>query len=146
MSLSAAQPAMDTLLIDPVQMNIVNRVAEGTALEGQLLFKGGLLLEGTLRGEGEIAGKLLIWHTGQLTGRFRVLGDLYVLGHLGGAVDDEDPHTQVECHGTVFIAQSGVCTGTLSATRLRLYDGGTLQGPFHTLKHERQLPVLHQAA
>ncbi|MCA6216752.1 polymer-forming cytoskeletal protein [Ideonella sp. B7] len=139
-------PAQDTLLLDPVALNIVNRIAEGTVLEGTLNFKGGLLLQGTLRGEGEIAGRLVIWHTGQLQGRFRILGDLIVLGHLGGVTDDTDPGTVVECQGTVQVASTGVCTGSLSAARLRLYDGGVLQGPFRTLRHERQLPVLDTMA
>lgn len=136
----------DSLVIDPVAMNIVNRVAEGTMLNGELLFKGGLLLQGTLRGSGEIAGKLVIWHTGQLQGKFRVLGDLYVLGHLGGVADEADATTQVECQGTVHVASTGICTGSLSASRLRLYDGGVLQGPFRTLKHDRSLPVLDTTA
>ena len=42
--------AQETLLLDPVAMNIVNRVAEGCVLAGQLHFKGGLLLQGRLDG------------------------------------------------------------------------------------------------
>ena len=132
----------DTLVLDPVKMNIINRVAEGTHLVGQLAFKGGLLLQGSLEGRGEIAGRLVIWHTGQLRGRFRVLGDLVVLGHLGGATDDVDKDTEVECQGTAYVASSGISTGTIIATRLRMYDGATLQGAFKTLRSEASLPVL----
>lgn len=145
--MSTATPPQDTLVLDPVAMHIVNRVAEGTVLEGNNLnFKGGLLLQGTLRGEGEIAGRLVIWHTGQLQGRFRILGDLIVLGHLGGVTDDTDTTTAVECQGTVQVASTGVCTGSLSAARLRLYEGGVMQGPFRTLQRERLLPVLDTMA
>lgn len=132
----------DTLVIDPVKMNILNRVAEGSAVAGRLDFAGGLLLQGTLEGSGEIAGRLVVWHTGQLRGRFRVLGDLYVLGHLGGATDDTDPDTVVECQGTAYVASTGISTGTILAARLRMYDGATLQGPFRTLRSEDSLPVL----
>lgn len=135
----------DTLVIDPVTLNITNRVAAGSALTGQALnFKGGLLLQGMLQGSGEIAGRLVIWQTGQLVGRFRVLGDVYLLGHLGGVADDLDPSTELECQGTVFVASSGVSTGTLVAQRLRMYDGATLQGPFKTLRSHQSLPVLHR--
>jgi cytoskeletal protein CcmA (bactofilin family) len=137
-----ASSAQDSLVIDPVQMNIVNRVAEGCALEGQFEFAGGLLLQGSLRGSGRIAGRLVIWHTGQLTGRFTVLGDVYVLGHLGGVADEVDPTTTIDCQGTVFVASSGVCTGSLNAARLRMYEGAVLQGPFKTLRHGHSLPVL----
>jgi cytoskeletal protein CcmA (bactofilin family) len=132
----------DTLVIDPVKMNITNRVAEGTSIKGDLQFQGGLLLQGSLDGHGEIAGRLVVWHTGQLRGRFRVLGDLYVLGHLGGVTDNTDADTVVECQGTAYVASTGISTGTILAARLRMYDGATLQGPFKTLRSEESLPVL----
>lgn len=135
----------DTLVIDPVKMNILNRVAEGSVLDGLNRFQGGLLLQGSLHGRGEVAGRLVIWHTGQLRGRFRVLGDLYLLGHLGGVTDDTDPDTVIECQGTAYVASTGVSTGTLLAARLRMYDGAVLQGPFKTLKSEDSLPVLGDA-
>ena len=141
---AAAGPssAQDTLIIDPVQMNIVNRVAAGCRLEGGFEFVGGLLLQGSLRGSGRIAGRLVIWHTGQLQGRYTVLGDVYVLGHLGGVSEEADPSTSLECQGTIFVASTGICTGTLHAARLRMYEGAVLQGPFKTLRHGRALPRL----
>ncbi|HEX5683635.1 MAG TPA: polymer-forming cytoskeletal protein [Ideonella sp.] len=136
----------DTLVIDPVKMNIVNRIAADTVLAGDFLFKGGLLLQGTLQGVGEIAGRLVVWHDARLIGRFRVLGDLYLLGQLGEATetDDEvDDQTEIEVQGTAYVASSGVSTGTLIATKLRMYDGAVLQGPFRTLRNAQSLPVLH---
>jgi cytoskeletal protein CcmA (bactofilin family) len=132
----------DTLVIDPVKMNITNRVAEGSALAGKNLFEGGLLLQGSLDGSGEVAGRLVVWHSGQLQGRFRVLGDLYVLGRVGANTDHTDPDTVVECQGTAYVASTGISTGTILATRLRMYDGATLQGPFKTLRSHESLPVL----
>lgn len=136
----------DTLVIDPVKMNIVNRIAADTVLAGDFLFKGGLLLQGTLQGVGEIAGRLVVWHDARLIGRFRVLGDLYLLGQLGEATetDDEvDDQTEIECQGTAYVASTAVSTGTLIAAKLRMYDGAVLQGPFRTLRNAQSLPVLH---
>jgi hypothetical protein len=136
----------DTLVIDPVKMNIVNRIAADTVLAGDFLFKGGLLLQGTLQGVGEIAGRLVVWHDARLIGRFRVLGDLYLLGQLGEATegdDDIDDQTEIECQGTAYVASTGVSTGTLIAAKLRMYDGAVLQGPFRTLRNAQSLPVLH---
>ncbi len=138
----ALDKSHDTLVIDPVKMHIVNRIAAGTVVDGDFQFRGGLLLQGTLRGSGEINGRLVVWHTGQLVGRFKVLGELYVLGHLGGVLDGVDDSTQLECHGTAYIASTGVCTGIIVAKRLRMYDGATLQGPFRTLRSEDSVPVL----
>src|SRR5204863_800466 len=56
----------DTLVIDPVKMNIVNRIAADTVMAGDFLFKGGLLLQGTLQGVGEIAGRLVVWRDARL--------------------------------------------------------------------------------
>ena len=135
-------PNQDTLVIDPVKMNIVNRVASGTTLEGEVQFKGGLLLQGTLRGQGKVAGRLVIWTGGRLAGRYKVMGDLYVLGHLGDDVQDTDDATVVECLGTAYVSSTGVSTGHIVAARLRMYDGAVLQGPFSTLRPEQAPPVL----
>lgn len=136
----------DTLVIDPVKMNIVNRIAADTVLAGDFLFKGGVLLQGTLQGVGEIAGRLVVWHDARLIGRFRILGDLYLLGQLGEATETEDEideGTEIECQGTAYVASTGVSTGTLIAAKLRMYDGAVLQGPFRTLRHRQSLPILH---
>jgi cytoskeletal protein CcmA (bactofilin family) len=129
----------DTLVIDPVKMQIVNRIAAGTVLGGDFHFKGGLLLQGTLQGLGEIAGRLVVWHDARLVGRFRVLGDLYLLGHLGDTTASDD---EVDGQGTAYVASTGVSTGTLIAAKLRMYDGAILQGPFRTLRNAQSLPVL----
>lgn len=144
-----ADKPQDTLVIDPVKMNIVNRIAADTVLAGDFLFKGGLLLQGTLQGVGEIAGRLVVWHDARLIGRFRILGDLYLLGQLGEATETEDEvdeQTEIECQGTAYVASSGVSTGTLIAAKLRMYDGAVLQGPFRTLRNAQSLPVLHDDA
>ena len=135
----------DTLVIDPVRMNIVNRIAPGSALDGHVQYTGGLLLQGSLRGQGEIGGRLVVWQGAQLQGEFRVLGDLYVFGQIGTGADGVDELTRIECHGTVYLAASAVCTGRLSAARLRMYDGASLHGPFTSLRPERVLPVLNPA-
>lgn len=141
-----AQPQQDTLVIDPLKMNIVNRIAAGTVVDGHLQFRGGLLLQGTLRGSGRVAGRLVIWTGGRLTGRHRVMGDLYVLGRLGADTDGTDDDTVVECLGTAYVSSTGVSTGHIVAARLRMYDGAVLQGPFSTLRPEQAPPVLNTSS
>ncbi len=135
----------DTLVIDPVRMNIVNRVAAGTQLSGHLQFKGGLLLQGALGGTGEIVGRLVVWHSGQIIGRYRVLGDLFILGQVGLDAKFVDDETVIECLGTVYVASTGVVSGHLCAPRLRIYEGATLRGPFRTLRPDEAPPVLQPA-
>lgn len=141
----ASGPTTQTLVLDPRRLNIVNRVANGSELAGDIQFRGGVLLQGRLTGKGEVAGPLVIWGSGQLCGHWRVLGDVYLLGRLGDDADPRDTASTLECQGTVFIAASGVSTGTLFASRLRMSEGATLLGPFRTLPNGQTLPVLRPA-
>lgn len=133
-----------TLTLDPVAMNVVNRIAAGSRLDGQLQFEGGLLVQGELSGNCEVRGRLIVWQGAQVCGRIRVMGDLYLLGRLGQP-DAPPAASEVECHGTAWIASTGVSTATLRAQRLQLYEGADLQGPFHTLRPAARLPVLDDA-
>jgi len=134
--------AQDTLTLDPIAMNVVNRVAADTVLDGHLHFEGGLLVQGEIAGQVHVQGRLIIWTGGVAKGRIRVSGDLYLFGRIGTA--GGNPHeTSVECQGTAYVSKTGVSTGTLMARRLQLYEGADLQGPFKTLKLGDSLPVLH---
>lgn len=132
----------DTLTLDPIAMNVVNRVAAGTVLDGDLQFDGGLLVQGEVSGQVRVNGRLIVWTGGVVRGRVRVSGDLYLFGQLGAA--GGNPHdTSLECQGMAYVSKTGVSTGTLMARRLQLYEGADLQGPFKTLKLGDHLPVLH---
>lgn len=132
----------DTLTLDPIAMNVVNRVAAGSVLDGDLQFDGGLLVQGEINGQIRVNGRLIVWTGGVVRGRIRVTGDLYLFGQLGAA--GGNPHeTSLECQGMAYVSRTGVSTGTLMARRLQLYEGADLQGPFKTLKLGDNLPVLH---
>ncbi|MDX9968255.1 MAG: polymer-forming cytoskeletal protein [Hydrogenophaga sp.] len=135
------KPQQDTLTIDPIAMQVVNRVAAGSRLDGQLAFQGGLLVQGEVAGRISIDGRLIVWKGGTIRGRIVVSGDCYLFGRLGAA-DGTLHDTELECRGTVYVAHSGVSTGSLLARRLQLYEGADLQGPFRTLKIDGTLPVL----
>ena len=133
----------DTLTIDPVAMNVVSRIAAGCTLVGEHRFEGGVLVQGELAGTVTVQGRLIVWAGGTVRGRVRVIGDRYVFGRLGEA-GGRPEDTVIECLGTTYVASTGVSTGTLTAQRLRLYDGADLQGPFRTLKSASAPPVLHE--
>jgi cytoskeletal protein CcmA (bactofilin family) len=135
----------DNLVIDPLGMNIVNRIAAGSRVRGDMAFQGGLLVQGQLSGSGQVSGRLIVWHGAQVQGHFRVMGDLYVFGRIG-AVGDDATRTVIECMGTAYIASTASTTGTITAQRLRLYEGADLQGPFKTIKNMEMLPELDQIA
>jgi hypothetical protein len=133
----------DTLTIDPIALNVVNRVASGTRLDGTLHFDGGLLVQGELSGDITVNGRLIVWGGGSVRGNIHVKGDLYLFGQLGatGAAPED---THLKCMGCAFVANTGVATGTLLATRLSLYEGADLRGPFRTIKSADNFPVLRQ--
>jgi cytoskeletal protein CcmA (bactofilin family) len=138
-------PQQDNLVIDPLGMNIVNRVAPGSRMQGDVSFSGGLLVQGELSGTGVIMGRLVVWHGAQVAGHYRVVGDLYVFGRIG-AVGADASSTVIECMGTAYIASTAATTGTITAQRLRLYEGADLQGPFRTIKNIQSLPELDKLA
>lgn len=131
----------DTLTIDPVAMNVVNRVAAGTRLQGNLQFDGGLLVQGEMQGDIRVNGHLIVWNGGVVRGQVWVTGDLYLFGQLGAA-QASPTETVMKCMGMAYVADTAVATGTLMASRLKLYDGADLQGPFQTLKLADKVPVL----
>lgn len=133
----------DVLTFDPVAMHVVNRIAQGTSLTGTLSFEGGVLVQGRLGGEVEVRGRVIVWNGGLLKGRVVVRGDMYIFGQVGelGAAPGD---TEVECLGTLYIACTGVSTGTLTARHLMLYEGADLQGPFSTLRPAKAPPVIEE--
>jgi cytoskeletal protein CcmA (bactofilin family) len=139
------QSLQDVLTIDPIAMNVVNRVSAGSRLSGEHAFQGGLLVQGEIAGSLETRGRLIVWAGGQVSGRVKIWGDLYLFGQLGEP-GQEDNATVVECMGTAFIASTGISSGTLLAQRIRMYDGAQLQGPFKTLKENAVLPQLDEVA
>jgi hypothetical protein len=129
----------DTLTIDPIAMNVVNRVAAGSVLRGELTFEGGLLVQGEVSGQIRVNGRLIVWTGGVVRGQVAVNGDFYLFGRLGEpGADAEDTH--LACQGMAFVSKTGVSTGTLEARRLQLYEGADLQGPFKTLKPKPEAP------
>ena len=143
-NLHSPAPQQDNLVIDPIGMNIVNRIAPDSTMQGDVSFSGGLMVQGNLAGAGLVMGRLVVWHGAQVQGHFRVMGDLYVFGRIG-AVDADAKQTVIECMGTAYIASTASTTGTITAQRLRLYEGADLQGPFKTIKNMRSLPELEQS-
>ena len=134
----------DVMTIDPAAMNVVNRVASGSHLNGRLLFDGGVLVQGELSGHLTVRGHLIVWHGATVRGRLNVQGDVYVFGSLGDP-DAASSQTSVECSGMVCVAQGGSSSAALLARRLQLYEGADVRGPFKTLRPGEAVPVLHDA-
>lgn len=125
----------DVLTIDPLALGLVNRLAPGTVVRGEHFYQGGLLLQGHWLGSGVVAGNVLVAQSALLVGHFRVLGDLYVFGHLGRDIPHVD-ETLIECHGTTYMAHCSLSTATVLSVGLRLYEGARITGEMRTLLSE----------
>lgn len=115
-----AQP--ESLEIDPVAMNIVNRIAPGTVQTGELVCEGGLLVEGKLSGKVTVTGGPLVLLThGVISGDVVVNHDAYLLGTF-----EEKPDGQLcelSVTGTAFLGSTLKAAANLQASALKTYHG-----------------------
>lgn len=127
----------ETIVIDPVGMNIVNRVAPGTVLEGSTTWNGGLLVQGTIKGSIKVTGgPLVLMETAVIAGNILCLGDVFLFGTIEHA--GENQMSKVESTGIAFLAESLRAEADISAARLRFFDGAQVNGRFKTLSSEEQ--------
>jgi hypothetical protein len=134
----------DVLTIDPVAMGITNRVSAGCSLECNGDFRGGLLVQGELKGSMRVLGPLVVWEGSVVGGSIEVFGDVYAFGRLGSEAELGLPAetAQIVCHGTIFMAHTAQSYASVAAQRIRSYDGAQIHGPFRTLKDHQKLPEL----
>lgn len=74
------------ITLDPVLMNVTNRVSAGRSKSiGMIESNGGLLLQGEHHGKLTVKnGPLVIFDGAHVTGEILVDGDVYVFGKVGG--------------------------------------------------------------
>ena len=125
-------PKAQVLTLDPVAMNIVNRLAPGTTqVGGDVDCAGGMLIQGTkLGGKLTISdGPLVVLAGGTLTGEVHVNGDAYIFGTLGQA---QDPGSKVYVQGTIYLADTAEVYGSINCNVPVLYSGARLQATIHS--------------
>ncbi|MDP3827498.1 MAG: polymer-forming cytoskeletal protein, partial [Polaromonas sp.] len=95
----------ETIIIDPVGMNIINRLAPGSKFIGQLESEGGLLIEGTIVGNVLVSGgPLVLMEHGSITGDVTCEDDAYLFGKIHPAEGKD--HSELIAGGAVFMAQT----------------------------------------
>lgn len=112
----------ETITIDPIAMNVVNRVAAGTRQAGSLQCRGGLLIEGQLTGELEVlGGPLIVMQGAELSGSIRCDGDSYVFGSI--LPRDEGQLSELRVAGVVYLAETAVAQAEISAGAFKMSQG-----------------------
>lgn len=121
----------DSITIDPVAMNIVNRIAPGTTQSGELICNGGLMVEGTLTGTVTINGGPLVLRTqGVISGNVTVNHDAYLLGTITEQGDGS--LSEIIASGTVFLAATLNAAANIQAGAMKTYEGSRIDGRIRT--------------
>lgn len=123
----------ETLVIDPVAMKILNRVAPGTTQTGTLHCAGGLMIEGTVDGDVTISGGVLaLMPEGVVRGKISCDGDAYLLGTI--IAREDGSLSEVEARGAVFLTETLRAHADITAGAIKTYEGAQLEGRIRTLK------------
>lgn len=120
-----------SVVIDPLVMNITNKIAIGTAISGSANFDGGVLIEGEFAGDMKVAGPLVLLSSGRMNGRIEVTGDAYIFG----VVADTDPSTLLEVRGELHLTNQCKVAGSMKYNRVAIYQGAHINGNVTSL-HE----------
>lgn len=128
-----AEPKKEpTVKIDPVAMNIVNRIAPGTVSKGDLSFEGGLLLQGHHEGTLRMSGGPLVIEGGSIDGHGEVHGDAWVFGRVGRAGAPEGEHS-LTVHGTLHLTGRAETHAVLRAQKFAHYGVPRVSGRTETI-------------
>ncbi len=116
-------PKSDSVVIDPVKMNIINKISAGSNTSGNLSFNGGLLLQGHHVGELTVSGgPLVILEDASVSGKVTVQGDVWVFGRIGSTEPDAVP-THMTVHGVSTAGDGGhLCGFDCMRDRCQLQD------------------------
>ena len=123
----------ETIVIDPVAMHIVNRVAAGGRQSGTFCCKGGLMVEGSIEGDVEVVdGPLVLMPEGVIAGRIKAHGEAYLFGTVAARSDTE--LSELEVRGAVFLAETLRARADITAGAIKSFEGAQVEGRIRTVK------------
>jgi cytoskeletal protein CcmA (bactofilin family) len=119
--------------IDPVAMNIVNRVAAGTVQRGSCRWVGGLLVQGRIEGDLEVVGgPLVLMPGGEIAGNVRGDGEAYLFGNV--LAKSENELSELDIAGTVYLAETLHAQANITAGAFKSWEGAQVEGRIKTMK------------
>lgn len=125
----------ESIVIDPVAMNIVNRIAPGSQQSGTYRCVGGLLVEGKIEGDIEVTGgPLVLMPEGEITGSVRADGEAYLFGTIS-ARSEQDP-SELDIGGVVYLCETLQAKANITASAFRSYQGAQVEGHIRTCRRE----------
>ncbi|MFC6281173.1 bactofilin family protein [Polaromonas aquatica] len=126
----------ETIVIDPVGMNIVNRIAPGTKSTGTLECSGGLLVQGHFEGTLVVSdGPLVLMQGGVISGDFDCKQDAYLFGTIAQKPGGEQ--SQLTVGGAAFMADTLEAKADITAGVFKTYEGAQVDGRIRTGRKDR---------
>lgn len=126
----------ETIVIDPVGMNIVNRIAPGTKSVGSLECSGGLIVQGYFEGTLAVTdGPLVLMQGGVICGDFDCKEDAYLFGTIAAKPSGEQ--SQLTVGGAAFMADTLDAKADITAAVFKTYEGAQVDGRIRTVRKER---------
>jgi len=97
---------------------VMNAMAEGAVLEGNLTCKGDLRLDGIVQGEVRIEGRLVIGAQGAIHGPVRCQ-NVHILGKVNGPIEASE---------SILLSATAQVNGDITAPKLVVEEGAQLSG------------------
>ena len=125
----------ESIVIDPVAMNIVNRIAPGSHQSGTYRCAGGLLVQGRIEGDIEVTGgPLVLMPEGEIVGSVRADGEAYLFGTISAR--SEQALSELDIGGVVYLCETLQAKANITASAFRSYQGAQVEGQIKTLRRE----------
>lgn len=126
----------EIIVIDPVNMNIVNRIAPGSKSSGTLECSGGLLIEGRFEGNLVVTdGPLVLMQGGVISGDFDCKQDAYLFGTIEAKSNGDQ--SQLNVGGAAFMAETLDAKADLTVGVFKIYEGAQVDGRLRTVRKDQ---------
>lgn len=129
--------SQETIVIDPVGMNIVNRIAPGSKFCGTYECIGGLLVQGLIEGNISVkGGPLVLMQEGVIKGDTTCDQDAYLFGKI--EPKDSGEYSELCAGGAVFMAETLNAKANITAADIKSYQGAQVDGRIRTVRKDPQ--------
>ena len=127
------QKGQQTIVIDPVAMNIVNRIAANTNGVGTFECSGGLIVEGYFSGTLVVNdGPLVLMQGGVISGDIQCQQDAYLFGAIASRESGEQ--STLNAGGVVYMAETLEARADITANVVATFEGAQVDGRIRTVR------------
>jgi cytoskeletal protein CcmA (bactofilin family) len=112
------------------ELGILSRVAKGCESVGSQIFRGGVLIEGSIKGPVHVSGNCVIGPSGLIRGSIRCTGTVYVFGRIEA---DSPDHLVLVAERQVVLANGAIVIGRVLYNNVEIFEGVKLAGSLRSL-------------